>query len=115
MTLLRAVAPGLLFGSFQLHWSSARVAASTPEESYDTASPFRGRKSRLRADCCNTTAPPAIDARPDPRWLLQTPLQNARERFALPTAAGWQSPRIAGKTRSEERRVGKECRSRWSP
>ena len=24
-------------------------------------------------------------------------------------------PNGAGKTRSEERRVGKECRSRWSP
>ena len=24
-------------------------------------------------------------------------------------------PKWCGKTRSEERRVGKECRSRWSP
>src|SRR5258708_20932849 len=27
----------------------------------------------------------------------------------------WQVPRSAATTRSEERRVGKECRSRWSP
>src|SRR2546422_2293835 len=34
-------------------------------------------------------------------------------------ARGQQAPSLAGaslpKTRSEERRVGKECRSRWSP
>src|SRR5712692_2837866 len=98
MTLLRAVVPGPVSDYFLLRSCSAREAASTPEESYDTASPFRGRKSRPRADCCNTTAPLAIGARPDPRWLLWTPLQNARERFAPPTAAGWQFPRIAGKT-----------------
>ena len=28
---------------------------------------------------------------------------------------GLLGPNGAGKTRSEERRVGKECRSRWSP
>ena len=33
--------------------------------------------------------------------------------FEVTTIAA--SPRSAGKTRSEERRVGKECRSRWSP
>ena len=27
----------------------------------------------------------------------------------------WQCPRRAAASRSEERRVGKECRSRWSP
>ena len=27
----------------------------------------------------------------------------------------WQQERLAALTRSEERRVGKECRSRWSP
>src|SRR5258708_39653281 len=97
MTLLRAVALGPLFGSFRLRSSSARAAASTPEESYDTASPFRRRKCRLRTDCCNTTAPQAIDARPDHRRVLRTLIQNGRERFASRTGAGWQSPRIAGK------------------
>src|SRR6266851_2121999 len=98
MSLLRAVEPARVSDSFQLRSSSAREAASTPEESYDTASPFRGRKSHLRADCCNTTAPAATGARRDLRSLLQSPIRIARERFALPTAAGWQSPRIAGKT-----------------
>src|SRR3989440_12449231 len=27
----------------------------------------------------------------------------------------WADPYVPGQTRSEERRVGKECRSRWSP
>src|SRR5260370_7074673 len=69
-----------------------------PEESYDTANPFRGRIFRPRAGCCSTTAPPTRDARQDPRWLLWTLIRIARERYAPPTAAGWQSPRIAGKT-----------------
>ena len=29
--------------------------------------------------------------------------------------ANWQIPMMIGAPRSEERRVGKECRSRWSP
>src|SRR5260370_11665475 len=98
MTLLRAVAPGLLFGSFQLHWSSARVAASTPEESYDTASPFRGRKSRLRADCCNTTAPPAIGAPQGLHWRLAGPPQNTPLRYVPPLPADRQIPPIPPKT-----------------
>ena len=32
-----------------------------------------------------------------------------------PGVYGLLAPNGAGKTRSEERRVGKECRSRWSP
>src|SRR5712691_11472534 len=98
MMLLRAVAPGRMLDSNQLRWSSAREAASTPEESYDTASLFRGRKSRLRVDCCKTSAPPARGARRDRRWLLRTATQTARERFAPPSQAGWRFPRSAGKT-----------------
>src|SRR6266496_784363 len=30
-------------------------------------------------------------------------------------ATGWGNPWVLGGDRSEERRVGKECRSRWSP
>ena len=35
----------------------------------------------------------------------------------LPPGPAWSAsdPAIAGAARSEERRVGKECRSRWSP
>ena len=35
------------------------------------------------------------------------------ERMLL--AKGWQQAGVDGHRRSEERRVGKECRSRWSP
>ena len=37
--------------------------------------------------------------------------------LAIPKGSvyGLLGPNGAGKTRSEERRVGKECRSRWSP
>ena len=37
----------------------------------------------------------------------------AHEQGAAHAADGY--ARASGKTRSEERRVGKECRSRWSP
>src|SRR5258708_16387769 len=98
MTLLRLVEPGPVSDSLQLRSSSARAAASTPEESYDTASPFRGRKSRPREDCCNTTAPRATGARRDLCLLLRSPIRIARERFAPPSAAGWRFPRSAGRT-----------------
>src|ERR1700674_1160832 len=97
MTLLRVVEPARVSYSFPLRSSSAQEAASTPEESYDTASPFHGRKFRPRAGCCNTTSLPATGARLGPRLLLPAPIRIARERFAPPTAAGWQSPRIAEK------------------
>src|SRR2546430_14294830 len=112
MALLRAVEPARVSASFRLGWPSAREVASMPEESYDKASPSRGRKSRLRADCCNTTAPQAIGAPQDLLQLLRTPLQNARGRFALLTGAGWQSPRIAAKMALPTfHRVG--CRCPW--
>src|SRR5260370_30700086 len=98
MVLLRAVEGARGSDSFPLRWSSAQEAASTPEESYDTASPFRGRKSRHHVDCCKTSALPAIDVRPDPRWLAPSLIRIARERFVPPNAAGWQSARNAGKT-----------------
>src|SRR5258708_20749887 len=98
MTLLRLVEPGPVPDSFQLRSSSAREGASTPEESYDMASPFRGRKSLPRADCCNTTAPRAIGARRDLRLLLRSPIRIARERFPPPSAPGCRFPPTAGRT-----------------
>src|SRR2546422_9364493 len=38
-----------------------------------------------------------------------------RARLRLPRAARWRAWHVPGRPRSEERRVGKECRSRWSP
>src|SRR5256885_8908834 len=42
-----------------------------------------------------------------PRWIQRSGLEWA---YRL-----WQEPARLWKRRSEERRVGKECRSRWSP
>src|ERR1039458_4412782 len=43
-------------------------------------------------------------------------LNESSQRSAMKVRAGlWLYQRMAGKPRSEERRVGKECRSRWSP
>src|ERR1039458_6573858 len=54
---------------------------------------------------------------------LTMPVVSAQARpSGVPTAMTWSptlmvlaSPRAMGLRRSEERRVGKECRSRWSP
>src|SRR5258708_40154651 len=53
---------------------------------------------------------------PDPathRWLLL--LMPALGGLLSGLAIHWLAPDAAGHGRSEERRVGKECRSRWSP
>src|SRR5260370_37861595 len=58
-----------------------------------------------------------------PRRLAPTMLERVRERGAedlyrdieLPLTAVLAAMEDAGVKRSEERRVGKECRSRWSP
>ena len=41
--------------------------------------------------------------------------QNTPNPFKGETVIGYNLPEAAQVTRSEERRVGKECRSRWSP
>ena len=49
------------------------------------------------------------DARQAPSWSNTRP-------FMLALATGERADRLrAASSRSEERRVGKECRSRWSP
>src|SRR5207245_1293229 len=113
MTLLEAIESVPAFCSFPSRLFSARASANTRGESYDTASPFRGRKSRLRGDCCNTTAPAATDALPNqPAPSFRTPMKPGRRTslrlsapkaasnpgsFLPPTAADWPSPRIAEK------------------
>ena len=55
------------------------------------------------------------------RWVLQTPVGEAlAERIRTkmrgrPGGIGEDPHRVTALERSEERRVGKECRSRWSP
>src|SRR5260370_25542278 len=50
-----------------------------------------------------TAAQPFSEAVSTPLWL--SPEESSR----------WSEQHSAANTRSEERRVGKECRSRWSP
>src|SRR2546423_1022612 len=112
MTLLQAIAPVRTLDSVLLRWFSARAGANTLEESYDRASPFRGKKSRLRVDCCKTSAPPARDARLSHRRLPWSLSRIARERYARPNAAGWQSRRSARKTAPPAFRRARE-KHRW--
>src|SRR5580658_10784356 len=64
----------------------------------------RRRHTRLQGDWIQTCALPISDALASGQELEQD---------------GWTRGRLLeilrGKARSEERRVGKECRSRWSP
>src|ERR1035437_879391 len=59
------------------------------------------------------------DVRPEAvaQMLRVTDQASAKSECPLTSGQGWRPPisRIVGVTRSEERRVGKECRSRWSP
>ena len=63
-----------------------------------------------RAPCYNQHIRSAVDA----STLLHTYLADVdREHFVIILLN--QKNRVNGVNRSEERRVGKECRSRWSP
>ena len=41
--------------------------------------------------------------------------ENAIYNEVVEAGKGWMHELLPGQSRSEERRVGKECRSRWSP
>src|SRR5947208_4548267 len=56
----------------------------------------------------------SVDRDEGSRGSLAEPVDGpGRELFAGPAFSGDDSRRIGGAERSEERRVGKECRSRW--
>src|SRR5690242_9277824 len=97
MMLLRATARTRLPDSFQVRSRAAQAGVSTREESYDKASPFRGRKFRLRVVCCNTTAPPATNPRQGGCLLLLSAIRGSHGKSAPRTAAGWRSRQNAGK------------------
>ena len=48
-------------------------------------------------------------------WCYTGPPERVEEVFAPIKAFGPPALHMVGEMRSEERRVGKECRSRWSP
>src|SRR5256885_4621061 len=64
----------------------------------------------VRYSLCDAAAPRRGVHREDALWLRPERSSGSRTRDS------GSSPRLmAWSTRSEERRVGKECRSRWSP
>src|SRR5256886_7643864 len=88
---------------------------------------FSSRRRHTRFDCdwssdvCSSdltspsTAPVAECATPTPGWIWCDDFEQDRlGRYTFYTDPG-SLMRVAGVGRSEERRVGKECRSRWSP
>src|SRR5256885_17022609 len=66
---------------------------------------------------CDADVFDVIDTQQDDREIPRNPV--SPQRRPPPAAAaygvGRRTHRRVGKERSEERRVGKECRSRWSP
>src|SRR2546430_4374428 len=65
----------------------------------------RDRRRKSRPSCSNAASSPA---RPTTRL-------DRRARHRPAAEGGAEGSRLDGGGRSEERRVGKECRSRWSP
>ena len=75
------------------------------------------------------TVAPLLDATGDPDAVLSALIDGTRRAGAVPltgTSVPWgdavsylvsldHDPGVGRRSRSEERRVGKECRSRWSP
>src|SRR5256884_6821397 len=51
----------------------------------------------------------------NPNARVSSEISLRRGKLAGPRAESRRTPPLANATRSEERRVGKECRSRWSP
>src|SRR6266850_5531614 len=88
MTLLQGLLPVPAFQVLPLRLPSEPGVESRPEESYDRASPFRGRKSRLRADCCSTSAPRATSARRFRRRWKPLCDRDNRGKLVRRTAAG---------------------------
>src|SRR5256886_15469673 len=78
---------------------------------------IRGAADTLRLTVAPLTAPAAVLVNPGYVTLMTLSPGNTAQLAAVVTdIAGKQlSPSLATWTRSEERRVGKECRSRWSP
>src|SRR5256712_9424086 len=78
---------------------------------------FSSRRRHTRSDrdwssdVCSSDLPPAVVvARADHQEVVR-----GGERQHLAASGIGEGERLGGAVRSEERRVGKECRSRWSP
>src|SRR5919108_2699246 len=98
MSLLQVMPPALAQPFLPARFPQAQAIVSTPEESYDKASLFRGRKSRRRAACCKTSARRATSVRQDRRCRGLRAIPDNPGRSVLPSAAGWRFLRTAEKT-----------------
>src|ERR1051325_1889458 len=100
---------------------------------------YNGQASTAAARAADNSAPPKEEARPVPKLkhrvkeaapkVWEEPVAAVLAPEVVPPVApapppfptveqiavGTEKPRITAMFRSEERRVGKECRSRWSP
>src|SRR5256885_11304368 len=91
----------------------------------------RRRHTRLQgdwsSDVCSSDLPDSADVQDEPDALKSPPklrgtrkgglrLEDRRtKQVPLPLNGATFRRQLSGPARSEERRVGKECRSRWSP
>src|SRR2546422_9959531 len=107
------------YGSPQATSDSATAAAPTPRTSITSSSRRTRRCKRLTVQCARTwstctrsrrraehTIARSLRAMPSTQDQVYARWRDEPERF-------WAE--AADSVRSEERRVGKECRSRWSP
>src|SRR5574341_2617878 len=86
-----------------------------PAPTSETADTFTATPIILSPTATETIAAPSPTARPSPTFTVAppTPTDVLTSRTTRETRGAVTLVRIAN--RSEERRVGKECRSRWSP
>src|SRR5256885_12370591 len=86
---------------------SPSSTAAAPSHVYSNAGNFTAVLTVTDNRGATSTAQVAVTASPDPNFI------NAPSN--LTGSAGKSSAKLTWNDRSEERRVGKECRSRWSP
>src|SRR2546426_12296443 len=101
-----------------------RVASEVAKDCFALATTFRGPGSYARGDqlvraalsiCSNIAEACGRGTIPEFRQFLRYARGSAHELRAQVRIAREYDPARAIHCRSEERRVGKECRSRWSP
>src|SRR5205085_712935 len=111
MSLLRAMAPVPALDFLPVPFRLVQANANRLEESYDKASLFRERKSRLRAGCCKTSGRAARDPRRDRRLSRLQLIPDNHEKFVPRSAAGWRFPQSVEKTaRPSGRRARRKLR-----
>src|ERR1700746_4084887 len=97
MTLPWGLAPAPVEDSSPVRSCWEPAGANRLEESYDKASPFRGRKFRLLAACCKTSARRATSPRKDRHSRESRATLDNRGRFVPRSGAGWRFPRSGEK------------------